>query len=101
MAELSGPDRLIVHAGRYLLLVAGSAFAVALFLGGGNGPLLPAWAWTLIKTAALSAALVMLRGRVASLRPDRFVEVGWLVLLPAALLQLLFVSVLVVSGGSS
>lgn len=101
LAELSGPDRLVAHTGRYLLLVAGSAFAVALFLGGGSGPLLPAWAWTLIKTAALTGALVLLRGRVTLLRPDRFMEVGWLVLLPAALLQLLFVCVLVVSGGSS
>lgn len=101
LAELSGPDRLVVQAGRYLLLVAGSAVAVALFLGGGNGPFLPGWAWTLVKTAGLTAVLVAVRGRVALLRPDRFMELGWLVLLPAALLQLLAVSVVVVSGGAS
>lgn len=101
LAELSGPDRLIVQAGRYLLLVAGSAFTVALFLGGGIGPLLPVWVWMLIKTALLTAVLVAVRGRLALLRPDRFMEVGWLILLPAALLQLLLVSVIVVAGGTS
>lgn len=98
LTELSGPDRLIVQTGRYLLLVAGSAFAVALFLGGGNGPFLPDWAWMLVKTALVTAILVAVRGRLALLRPDRFMEVGWLILLPVALLQLLFVSVIVVTG---
>lgn len=98
LTELSGPDRLIVQTGRYLLLVAGSAFAAALFLGGGNGPFLPDWTWMLVKTALVTAILVAVRGRLALLRPDRFMEVGWLILLPAAMLQLLFVSVVVVTG---
>ncbi len=101
LAELSGPDRLLVQAGRYLLLVAGSAFTVALFLGGGQGPLLPGWAWMLVKTALLTAVLVAVRGRWALQRPDRFMSTGWLILLPAALLQLLVVSVVVVAGGTS
>lgn len=98
LAELSGPDRLVVQAGRYLLLAAGSAVAVCLFLGGGSGPLLPAWLWLLVKTVALLVVLVVLRRRLPLLRPDRFLEVGWLVLLPAALLQLLVVSVVVARG---
>ncbi|MGI8458286.1 MAG: complex I subunit 1 family protein [Propionibacteriaceae bacterium] len=98
LAELSGPDRLLVQSGRYLLLVAGSAFAVALFLGGAQGPTLPGWTWMAIKTLVLLGVLVAIRRRVALLRPDRFLEVGWLVLLPAALVQLLVVSVLVVGG---
>jgi NADH-quinone oxidoreductase subunit H len=97
LVELSGPDRLLVRAGRYLLLVAGSAFVAAVFLGGGNGPLLPAWAWMAVKTTVLLAALVAARRRVPLLRPDRFLEIGWLVLLPAALVQLLVVAVAVVS----
>jgi NADH-quinone oxidoreductase subunit H len=36
--------------------------------------------------------------RVPVIRPDRFVEVGWMVLIPATLLQALLVSVLVLSG---
>ncbi len=95
LAELSGPDRLVVVAGRWALLVAGAAFAVPLFLGGGGGPLLPAAAWTVLKTAGVLALLVVLRRRLPLLRADRLLEAGWLVLLPLALLQLLVTTVLV------
>ena len=95
-AELSGVDRLLFTGGRYALLAAGAAFSVPLFLGGGAGPLLPSWAWVLVKTMALLALLVAVRGRVPVLRPDLFMEVGWMVLLPAALIQDLVVAVVVV-----
>ncbi len=99
LAELSGPDRLLVLAGRYALLAAGAAFAVPLFLGGGAGPLLPAWCWVMVKTLILLAALVAIRHRLPHLRADRFVEVGWLILLPAVLLQLLVVAAIVAGRG--
>lgn len=99
LAELSGVDRLLVLAGRYALLAAGAAFAVPLFLGGGAGPGLPGWAWVLTKTVLLLTALVVLRRRLPALRPDRFAEVGWLVLLPLVLVQVLVVSVLAVGRG--
>jgi NADH-quinone oxidoreductase subunit H len=98
-AELSGVDRLVFEAGRYALLAAGAAFAVPMFLGGGSGPLLPEWAWVLVKTVALLAVLVWLRRRLPAFRPDKFMEVGWMLLLPAVLLQDLVVAV--VAAGRS
>lgn len=95
LAELSGVDRLLILAGRYALLAAGSAFAVPLFLGGGAGPALPGWAWGVVKTLAVVAALVAVRRRLPAMRPDKFVEAGWAVLLPAVLLQDLAVAVAV------
>lgn len=92
-AELSGVDRLVFEVGRYAMLAAGAAFAVPMFLGGGSGPLLPGWAWVLVKSMALLAVLVWLRRRVPVWRPDTFMEAGWLVLLPAVLLQDLVVAV--------
>ena len=99
LAELSGVDRLVLQAGRYLFLTAGAAFSVPLFLGGGAGPVLPGWAWVLVKTVLVLAVLVWLRRRIPLLRPDRFMEVGWMVLLPAAVLQDLVVSLVVVWKG--
>ena len=96
LSELSGIDRLLFSLGRYSLLAAGAAFAVPMFLGGGAGPLLPGWLWVLLKTLAVLTILVLARRRLPVLRPDRFMEVGWLVLLPAALLQVLVVSVVAV-----
>ncbi|KAE8764867.1 NADH-quinone oxidoreductase subunit H [Georgenia thermotolerans] len=95
-AELSGVDRLVFEAGRYALLAAGAAFAVPMFLGGGAGPGLPGWAWGLVKTVALLAVLVWLRRRLPALRPDTFLEAGWMVLLPAVLVQDLVVAVVTV-----
>lgn len=96
VAEVSGLDRLLLLAGRHALLAAGAAFAVPLFLGGGSGPLLPGWAWSLLKSAAVLAVLVWARRRLPALRPDLFMELGWIVLLPLALVQDLVVAVLVV-----
>ncbi|MFU8854832.1 complex I subunit 1 family protein [Micromonospora sp. SL1-18] len=98
-AELSGVDRLLFLGGRYALLAAGAAYAVPMFLGGGAGPVLPGWAWVLVKTSALLCVFVWLRRRLPAARPDSFMEAGWLVLLPAVLLQDLVVAV-VTAGGS-
>lgn len=96
-SELSGVDRLVFLAGRWALLVSGSGMAVALFLGGGNGPLLPGWLWSVLKTAAVLAALVWAGRRLPTVRMERFAEVGWLVLIPATLVQALIVSIVVVA----
>lgn len=103
LAELSGVDRLLLLAGRWALLAAGALGAVPLFLGGGSGPgsdvPVVAALWTVLKAVAVIVLLVVVRRRVPLLRPDKLLEVGWLVLLPAALLQLLVVSVVVVVRG--
>jgi len=95
LAEPSGVDRLLLLVGRYALLAAGAGMGTALFLGGGGGPWLPGWAWSLLKTALLLAVLVALRRRLPALRADRVARLAWLVVLPATLLQVLVVSVVV------
>lgn len=97
VTELAGVDRLLVQGGRHALLVAGAAVAVPLFLGGGAGPVLPAWAWVLLKTLVVSAALVVVGRRLPTLRPDKLLEVGWVVVLPLVVLQALVVSVVAVA----
>lgn len=93
--ELSGVDRIVFLGGRWLLLVVASAFSVPLFLGGGEGPLLPAWAWTLLKTVAVLAFLVWGRRKVPTVRMERYLELAWVVLTPLAVLQALGVAVVV------
>ncbi|MFD8472336.1 NADH-quinone oxidoreductase subunit H [Streptomyces globisporus] len=94
-AELSGVDRILFLGGRWLLLTVAAAAAVPLFLGGGHGPLLPGWAWTLIKTAAVLALLLWVRRRLPVLRMDRYMEVAWVVLTPLAIVQALVVALVV------
>ncbi|MFD0906053.1 NADH-quinone oxidoreductase subunit H, partial [Actinomadura sediminis] len=96
-AELSGPDRLLFLAGRLALLTVAAAAAVPMFLGGGAGPWLPGWAWSLLKTLAVLALLVWMRGRLPAIRMDRFMTAAWTILIPATLLQALVVGIVVVT----
>ncbi|MEI7031684.1 complex I subunit 1 family protein [Streptomyces pratensis] len=89
LGETTGVDRLLLQAGRWLWLAAGAAMAVPLFLGGGAGPWLPAWAWSLVKSLAVLALLVGAVRRLPTLRADRYVEAAWVVLLPLAVAQVL------------
>jgi NADH-quinone oxidoreductase subunit H len=97
-SELSGVDRLLVEAGRAVFLGASAAMAATLFLGGDAGPWLPGPLWHLVKTLAVVTALVWVGRRLPVLRPDRTVEVGWMVLVPLTLLQTLVVAVLLLNG---
>lgn len=94
LTDVSGVDRLLILAGRYSLLAAGAAFAAALFLGGGAGPLLPDWVWMLVKSILVLAGLVALRHRLPAVRPDRFAEIAWVIVLPAVLLQVFVVAII-------
>ena len=89
LAELSGVDRLVIEAGRWLLLAAGAGMAVPLFLGGGAGPVLPAWAWSAVKTLAVLALLTWAPRRLPVLRADRYAELAWVVLIPLSVGQAL------------
>jgi NADH-quinone oxidoreductase subunit H len=97
LAETSGVDRLLLLAGRHALVVAGAAFAVPVFLGGGAGPLLPNWTWQLLKTLGVLLLLVLVRRRLPVVRPERFAEVGWVLLVPLTLLQVLVTSLIVLA----
>jgi NADH-quinone oxidoreductase subunit H len=96
--ELSGVDRLVFAGGRWLLLVVAAAMAVPLFLGGGAGPVLPAWAWVAVKTAGVLALLLWLRHRFPTVRMDRYVEFAWVVLIPLTIAQALVVALVVLGG---
>ena len=100
-AELSGVDRLVFAGGRWLLLVVASAMAVPLFLGGGHGPVLPAWAWVAVKTAGVLGLLVWLRHRFPTVRMDRYVEFAWVVLIPLTIAQALVVAIVVLAQDGS
>lgn len=101
LAELSGVDRLVVQAGRWLLLTAGAGMAVPLFLGGGSGPWLPAWLWSTVKTIAVLAALVWTRRRLPAIRADRYVELAWVVLIPLTIVQALAAALVVLNLGGA
>lgn len=92
-AETSGLHGLVWHAGRAAMLVATAAMAAAAFLGGWLGPGLPGWAWMVAKTLGLLVLLVGTRHVAARVRPERYVVISWVVLIPLALLNVLIAAV--------
>ena len=72
--------------------------AVPLFLGGGSGPLLGPVVWTVLKALVVLVFLELAAGRVPLIRPERFAELGWVVLLPATILQVLVAAVVALGG---
>src|SRR5207249_10901881 len=78
--------------GEYMNILAISAVAVALFLGGWNGPWLPdslKFLWFLAKLFLLVFVFIWVRWTYPRLRYDQLMNFGWKVLLPAALLNVL------------
>ena len=70
-----------------------AALITTLFLGGWLGPVLPPLIWFLLKTAAILMFFVLLRAALPRPRYDQLMALGWKILLPLALLNL------VVTGG--
>lgn len=100
LVEASGVDRWLLLAGRHLLLAAAALVSVPLFLGGGSGPALGPVLWTVVKALVVLVTLELAAGRVPMVRPERFAEVGWVVLLPATVLQMLVAALVALRGAA-
>lgn len=79
-----------------LFLVA--AIGAVLYLGGPNGPVLPGWAWMLVKTYALMALMLGLGRCVRPLSTAEMLALSWKVLIPGGLLNVLLVGGLILLG---
>ncbi|MBU2760904.1 NADH-quinone oxidoreductase subunit NuoH [Acidithiobacillus sulfurivorans] len=75
--------------GEYLGLTLIAVLTALLYLGGWHGPWLPGWIWLLIKTAAVIFVFFWLRATLPRPRYDQLMALGWKVLLPLALFNVL------------
>jgi NADH-quinone oxidoreductase subunit H len=91
--EYSGMKFGMFFVGEYLGITLISALITTLFLGGWLGPWLPPFVWFLIKTFAGITFFILLRATLPRPRFDQLLELGWKVMLPLALLNL------VITGG--
>jgi len=87
--EYSGMRFGIFFLGEYVnMLVLGSMVAT-MFLGGWKGPVLPPLVWFLLKVTGVAFLLIWVRGTLPRLRYDQLMHLGWKVLLPASILNVL------------
>ena len=86
--EYSGMKFASLMLTEYAEVVAISAIATSLFLGGWRGPFLPPFLWFVIKMFAVFFVLIWIRGTLPRLRIDQVMAFAWKFLLPLALINL-------------
>ena len=86
--EYSGMRFGLYFLGEYVTMVVLGALVAVFFLGGWHGPILPSIVWFIGKVVAIVFVLVWLRATLPRLRYDQLMHVGWKVLIPVALLNI-------------
>jgi NADH-quinone oxidoreductase subunit H len=87
--EYSSMKWALFMLGEYCHIIVASSLAVTLFLGGWQGPVLPPIAWFSLKTFVLVFFFMWVRGTYPRFRFDQLMRLGWKVLLPLGLLNIL------------
>jgi NADH-quinone oxidoreductase subunit H len=98
--EYSGMKFGMFLVGEYVAVTLISALIATLFFGGWLGPWLPGLVWFLIKTGIFITFFVVARGTFPRPRYDQLMELGWKVMLPLSLVNLLVTGAIVVARHS-
>ena len=98
--EYSGFKFAMFFVAEYIGVTLVSALTVALFLGGWLGPGLHPVAWFALKTFAVIALIVLIRASLPRPRYDQLMALGWKLLLPVAMANLLITGAVVLAKGS-
>jgi NADH-quinone oxidoreductase subunit H len=101
--EYSGMKFAMFFLAEYANMVTVSALATIMFLGGWNGPSAGPWwlkmvlptVWFVLKIAVFLFIYILVRATIPRIRYDQLMHLGWKVLLPLALLNILVTSFVV------
>ena len=100
--EYSSIDFAWFYLAEYAALVTNSAIIVTLWLGGYNGPTIAGQKlgplWFTVKVLVILYIFVWVRATLPRLRYDQLMDLGWMRLIPAALLMLMIVAGFQVTG---
>jgi NADH-quinone oxidoreductase subunit H len=86
--EYSGMRFGLFFLGEYVHMQVLGALTAVFFLGGWRGPLLPPLLWLFIKIILVSLIMIWVRATLPRLRYDQLMAMGWKVLIPAALVNI-------------
>lgn len=87
--EYSGMRFGLFFVGEYINIIVLGGMAATFFLGGWHGPFLPPVVWFTLKTLAFAFFFIWVRGTLPRLRYDQLMHLGWKVLTPLALVNIL------------
>ncbi|NLI80758.1 MAG: NADH-quinone oxidoreductase subunit NuoH [Deltaproteobacteria bacterium] len=86
--EYSGIRFGLFFLGEYVHMQVLGALVAVLFLGGWRGPFLPPPVWLFIKIILVVLFMIWTRGTLPRLRYDQLMTLGWKMLIPLALLNI-------------
>jgi NADH-quinone oxidoreductase subunit H len=86
--EYSGMRFALYFVGEYLGMIVWGALLATFFLGGWKGPFLPPLVWFLIKMSIAPLVFIWTRASLPRLRYDQLMKLGWKVLIPLGLLNI-------------
>ena len=87
--EYSGIRFGLFFLGEYVHMQVLGALVAVLFLGGWRGPVLPPPVWLLVKIVVVVLIMIWTRGTLPRLRYDQLMALGWKVLIPLSLVNIL------------
>ena len=87
--EYSGMRFGLFFIGEYVHIQVLGALVAVFFLGGWRGPWLPAPVWLLLKIMLVALVMIWIRGTLPRLRYDQLMALGWKVLVPVALINIM------------
>lgn len=93
--EYSGMKFTLFFISEYITMFIVSALVVTLFLGGWKGPYLFPFVWFFGKTCLFMVLFILIRAALPRPRYDQVMLVGWKIILPITLINLLGTSVFV------
>jgi NADH-quinone oxidoreductase subunit H len=99
--EYSGMRFGLFFLGEYVTMVMLGSLVAIFFLGGWRGPLLPPIVWFSAKVLFIAFVMIWMRATLPRLRYDQLMHVGWKVLIPVALLNIMVTGgvILLIRGG--
>ncbi len=87
--EYSGMRFGLFFLGEYVHMQVLGALIAVFFLGGWHGPFLPPIVWLFIKIIITSMVMIWIRATLPRFRYDQLMNIGWRILLPAGLINIL------------
>ena len=93
--EYSGMRFGLFFLGEYVHIQVLGALIAVFFLGGWHGPWLPPIVWLLIKIFIVAVIMIWVRGTLPRLRYDQLMALGWKVLIPVSLVNIVLTGVLI------
>jgi NADH-quinone oxidoreductase subunit H len=98
--EYSGMKFALFFMAEYIKMIAVSAIAATIFLGGYAGPWVDSQPWLgpiylLLKIIILLFGMIWVRGTLPRFRYDRLMAFGWKIMLPAALVNVFITAVVI------